>query len=310
VGLITLCQAAGVNPQAVDAGSIGFILGPRLNASGRLERAMISYNLLVATDADEARQLAHELNELNQKRQEETRTVVEKSIQLVDASGGPGLVVFAISSEFNEGIVGLAAARVMEKYYRPAVVGTDQGETIRCSCRSIPELDITAVLDECANLLLHHGGHAAAAGFTVLARDFPALRQRIEAIAARKLAGLDLVPTLSAEMVVKLTDLGPALFRALQDLQPTGYGNRAPAFIVRGLRSRSTRTVGQDKRHLKLWLTDGFLPINAIAFGFGFMEAEFLPDTRADFLFTYEKNEYNGTVDFQMVVKDIQIQSP
>lgn len=307
VGLMELCRIAGIQLQSVDSTSIGFIIGPRLNAAGRLDNALIAYELLTETDQAKAAELADILNQLNQKRQDETRVVVEQATMMTEALEDPGLVLFAVHPDFNEGIVGLAAARLMEKYYRPVVIGTDQGETIRCSCRSIPELDITSVLDECADLMLHHGGHAAAAGFTILAKNFPELIQRMEASAARKLAGQDLVATLNAEMVIQLEDVKASLHDALQRMQPTGYGNPVPYFVIRKLRMKSGKPVGQDGRHLKLWLTNGFNSINAIAFGMGSILPELQQATYADYLFTIEKNEYNEKIDYQMNVKDIHM---
>lgn len=307
VGLQELCQVAGIQLQSVDSTSIGFTIGPRLNAAGRLDNALIAYDLLTETVREKAGELASRLNQLNQERQVETRNVVEQATTMIDGVEDRGLLLYAVSPDFSEGIVGLAAARLMEKYYRPVVVGTDQGETIRCSCRSIPEVDITSLLDECADLMIHHGGHRAAAGFTILAKHFPELKQRMEASAERILAGKELVATINVEMVIKLEDVKANLYDALQMMQPTGYGNPASYFVIQKLRLKTGKIVGQDGRHLKLWLTNGFNSINAIAFGFGSMLTELQKSTYADYLFTIDKNEYNGNIDYQMNVKDIHI---
>ncbi len=149
--------------------SIGFILGPRLNAAGRLESALAAYDLLTTTDIKQAGELAQQLNNQNRQRQELTRKIQDEAEAIVQADDPDSPLLFAVSPDFNSGVVGLAAARLVETYYRPAVVGQvfeEEGIT-RCSCRSIPEFQITQALDQCKDLLIRHGGHAAAAGFTV-----------------------------------------------------------------------------------------------------------------------------------------------
>ena len=309
VGLQALCEIAGSDIQKVNATTIGFTIGPRLNAAGRIENAMEAYNILYNRNRADVEQLAGTLQARNAERQQKTRDMVEVSVASVLALESLPDIIFSIDPEFSEGVVGLAASRLVEQFYRPAVVGRVDHEknTIRCSCRSIPEFHITMALDKCADLMLHHGGHAAAAGFTIRAENLAELQQRLLGIAAEKFRGMDLVPGLSADAVVKLNDLGPLVFAQLQKIQPFGYGNREIQFVTRGLRTKSIRTVGQDGKHLKLWLSDGYHSINAIAFNKGHLKDALAVGKQADYLYVYDANEWNGSIDYQLNIKDIHI---
>jgi single-stranded-DNA-specific exonuclease len=184
-------------------------------------------------------------------------------------------------------------------------VAATNGDETRGSCRSIPEFHITDALDQCADLLVRHGGHAAAAGFTVKNANLEELIARLKAIAAERLGGLDLRPTLTADAEVSLTQIRPELIKSLGYLDPTGYGNPDSAFVSRGVKVKGARTVGADGRHLKLSLEDdeGFTH-DAIGFRLG----PALPGLtkRVDLLYTYEVNEFNGRIGYQLNLKDIR----
>ncbi len=304
-GLNSLMGIAGIDPARVTATNIGFGIGPRLNAAGRLESAMDAYQLLTTKDVAEAGRLAQQLDNQNRERQALTREMQKLADAIAVTEGALPYLLFAAHADFNAGVVGLTAARLVEQYYRPAIVAHADEETTRGSCRSIPEFHITNALDQCADLLVHHGGHAAAAGFTVLNENRDALVSRLQAIAAEQLGELDLRPTLLADAEVKLSDLTFNLLQDLDRLQPTGYGNPDPLFIARDLKVAQSRTVGRDSSHLKLTLTDGSRTLmDAIAFRFGHWKAD-MPE-RVDVMFQFEKNEYQGRVSLQLNVRDMK----
>jgi len=303
-GLFSLANVAGVSLTAVNATHIGFMLGPRLNAAGRLESALDAYHLLTATDVFEAGRLAQKLDVQNRERQALTRKIQAEAEAIAQAEDANAPILFAVHPEFNSGVVGLAAARLVETYYRPAIVGQQGEEFTRCSCRSIPEFHITEALDQCADLLVRHGGHAAAAGFTVRNENLEALKSRLKLIARQKFADLDLRPTLSADMELPLAELRPELLKHLAYLQPTGYGNPESVFVTRNLAIKSARAVGAEASHLKLTLTDGRLTYDAIGFRLGHLATQLPP--RVDILYTFESNEYNGRSSLQLNIKDIK----
>jgi len=303
-GLFSLANVAGQDLKKANAQTIGFTLGPRLNASGRLDSALASFRLLTTTDIKEAGDLALKLNQQNLERQKLTREIQVTAEALALDGQKDSLLLFAVHPEFNHGVVGLAASRLSETYYRPAIVGNFGEETTRCSCRSIPEFHITHALDECADLLVRHGGHAAAAGFTVRNENLDALVARLRAIATRELGGRDLRPSLSADAEVPLARLTFEMLKQLEQLQPTGYGNPEPVFISRKVKVQSSRAVGAEGKHLKLSLTDGRVTVDAIGFRLGGL----LPNlpTLVDVLYTFEVNEYNGRASLQLNLKDIK----
>jgi single-stranded-DNA-specific exonuclease len=303
-GLFSLAAVSDLTLARTSAVNIGFVLGPRLNAAGRLESALAAYELLTTTDVKRAGDLAQQLNVQNRQRQELTRKIQEQAEALALADDPDSPLLFAVHRDFNAGVVGLAAARLVEGYYRPAVVGQVSEETTRCSCRSIPEFHITAALDQCADLLVRHGGHAAAAGFTVTNDNLEALRERLTSLAAAQLRGRDLRQTLNADAELRLADLKPELLRSLDALQPTGYGNPEAVFVTRNLRVASSRTVGVDSRHLKLTVTDGGLTFDGIGFRLGHLQPDLPP--RVDVMYTFELNEYNGRTSLQMNLKDVK----
>lgn len=305
-GLISLAAMADISLQKVTAINIGFALGPRLNASGRLDTAIDSYKLLTTGDPAEAGMLAQQLNVQNGQRQQMTRKIQAEAEALALSEDPDPLVLFAVDEDFNAGVVGLAAARLTESYYRPAIVGhsdPEKGET-RCSCRSIPEFHITQALDQCADLLVRHGGHAAAAGFTVHNNNLDTLKLRLREIAARELDGKDLRHSLLADAEAPLSEMTPELLKYLDLLEPTGYGNPGAVFISRNVRVVNHRAVGADAKHLKLTVSDGKVGFDAIAFRLGEWAGK-LPE-RIDLMYTLETNEYNGRTTLQLNVKDLK----
>jgi single-stranded-DNA-specific exonuclease len=303
-GLFSLAAVSDLSLSRTTATSIGFVLGPRLNAAGRLESALAAYELLTTTDVKRAGELAQQLNVQNRQRQEITRKIQEEAEAIALADDPDSPLLFAVHPDFNPGVVGLAAARLAETYYRPAVVGQISGETTRCSCRSIPEFHITQALDQCKDLLVRHGGHAAAAGFTVSNANLEALKERLKSIAEEQLRGMDLRQTLNADIEIPLSDLHPELLKHLDAFQPTGYGNPEAVFISRNVRVTNSRTVGSDSRHLKLVVTDGRVSFDGIGFRLGHLQPG-LP-LQVDLIYTFESNEYNGRTSLQLNLKDVK----
>jgi single-stranded-DNA-specific exonuclease len=302
--MMALIGVSGLTPARITTTDIGFALAPRLNASGRLESALASLNLLTSPDPMEVGQLAQWLEIQNRERQKITRDIQAKAEKQIIVDDEIPLLLFAADPEYNPGVVGLAASRLTEQYYRPSIIANIGEEYTRGSCRSIPEFHITQALDQCKDLLEHHGGHAAAAGFTVHNDLLPILIDRLRIIAKEQLSELDLRPKIYAEAEIPLSDLKPDLLKYLGWLQPTGMGNPAPIFMSRGLKVTRQKAIGADGSHLKLSVTDGKITYDAIAFRQGYWIAQ-LPQ-RVDLVFTFELNEFNGQVTLQLNVKDIR----
>jgi single-stranded-DNA-specific exonuclease len=213
-------------------------------------------------------------------------------------------LISACDPEFSPGIVGLAAARLVDEYYRPAVVTTMMGELARGSARSIPEFPIIDALDACADLLMEFGGHAAAAGFTVRADDLEPLLLRLSEQASAALSGRDLKPTLGIDALIQMRELGRPLLEFVEAVEPCGYGNPTPVLVAQDVTVVRARPVGGEGQHLKLLLRQGTSAFDAVAFRKGSMAAS-LP-RRVDVAFTLERNVYMGVESLQLNVQDIR----
>jgi len=306
-GIRALLDAAKVTPERVDAMGIGFVIGPRINAAGRLESAMLAYELLSTTDLAKATELAYQLQALNEKRQQLTREMQDyaQSVTGVEAlEHGELPLIFAAAPGFLQGIVGLVAGRLTESYYRPSIVVHYGEHESHGSCRSIPEFDITAALDECASLLIRHGGHAQAAGFALHNENLEQFKEQMLAIAGSALKGKDLQPSLDIDAEVPLKQLDINLYDALRSMEPTGNSNLAPTLYARHLRVTDARRVGKDESHLKLRFSDGVTEKDAIAFRMGDIADELPP--YVDVAYQLDINEWNGTRRLELRVQDIR----
>ena len=264
-GLRALFDVAGVDTDRIDTEVIGFTLGPRLNAAGRLAHARLAFDLLVCRDEERARELAKELDALNRERQQATADAVDLAEELMAEEGEPSLIMLG-HPEFPLGIVGLVAARLADSRHRPAVVYQQGDETSRASARSIQEFDVTAALRTCPELFERFGGHRMAAGFTARNENLPAIKERLQAEAESQLAGRDLTPSIDIDAELPLSALRGEELRWLGRLAPHGFGNPEPVFLSHGVVVAERRSVGKDGQHLRLKLRDGAVVWPAIAF--------------------------------------------
>lgn len=303
-GLAALIEASGLKPGAVDATAVAFGLGPRLNAAGRLDTAESAFRLLMTDDPAEATRGAAELNRANQQRQQLTRKMVELARGPGLRTGPEDLLVISVHPDFNEGIVGLAAARLADEFYRPAIVARQDGEQVRGSARSIPGFHMTEALASCQDLLVRFGGHAAAAGFVARTQDLDELIERLLAYAEDRRASMPSRPRLRVDAVVESAELDEGLLDYLDAFEPCGEGNRRPVFLLRQALVTEKRTVGKDHRHLKVMLAAGGRYLPGIAFRQGDRAEECRG--RLDVAFHFERNEYLGVVTHQANVLDFR----
>jgi single-stranded-DNA-specific exonuclease len=265
-GLAALLQVAGVDPVLVDADTIGYTIGPRLNAAGRMEHALLALDLLLETDPDRAMTQALYLSDLNHKRQEATSAAMDLARNLYAEEDPAAPLIFVGDEGIPAGIVGLVAGRLCEEYHRPAVVFQREHESSRASCRSIAEFDITAALRRTPELMVRFGGHRAAAGFTAANEKLPALKQALLELASEQLAGVELVPVLDIDADIALRHLSGKLIEWLSRLAPFGCANPEPTFLSRNIEVVDAWNMGEDGAHLRLKLRDGRVTYPAVAF--------------------------------------------
>ncbi len=315
VGVAALLQSAGVRKGAVTAGTVGFAIGPRLNAAGRLESAMAAYELLTTDDPDLANELAVKLNQQNTERQSVTAQISKEAERIAlshDESGAVPALLFAASDTFNPGVIGLAAARLMEKYYRPAIVVSidhEKGEA-RGSCRSVNGFHVTLALDECRDLLLKHGGHAAAAGFTTTKDNLPELQRDLVAIAEREKPAAGWQRAIRADAEFDLTQVNTDLLGQLKQFEPHGLGNPKPSFIARRALLFKVERMGRSDAgpppHLRLKINDGRMLWEAVAWRMGERFTELKEGGHIDLAFQFDENEWNGQSRIQLNVLDFR----
>src|SRR5438132_4152596 len=308
-GLRALMRSAGVDPAAIDAGAVGFRLAPRINAAGRLGHPRAALELLLTSDPDEAKQLADKLEELNRERQAvEARILREAAAQVEDwpAERRARRAYAVAGADWHEGVIGIVASRLVERYHRPVVLIAGTEGDWKGSGRSIPAFDLHAALGACAGLLGRWGGHRAAAGLSIAEENVEAFAAAFAEQAATVLDEHDLEPITTIDAVVpRGVELSLDLCAELGRLAPFGLGNPAPTLLAPGCGLAELATVG-DGKHLRFRVRrDGRDRGSAIAFGQGSRLEALRPDVPYDVAFRLEENRWNGTVAPQLVVRRV-----
>jgi len=265
------------------------------------EETQKALNILMTNDKSLAGLLAQDLDDLNKKRQKMTQEMQKMAETQINSED---LCLCARDEQFNSGLVGLVAAKLTEFYYRPTIIGYKGKVNTRASCRSIPEFHITEALDLCKDLLLQHGGHAMAAGFTIENEKWDELIQRLMQIIKEKLDQEKIKPKINVDLEIPLKNLPKDILIELDKMEPLGADNPPAIFVSRKVQIVRSKPVGQDEKHLKLTLKDGSTIFDGIAFNQGYWAKE-LPNT-IDILYQIERNIYNGNIYTQLNIKDIK----
>jgi len=309
-GLQALLDVTGLSGRRLDGYHVGFVLGPRLNAAGRMASPDLASRLLLTSGAErapEARALAEQLDEENSRRQVEEATIVAEARRRIETwpdIGAHNMLVVA-GEEWHRGVIGIVASRLVDAFHKPAVVLSVQDGIAQGSCRSIPAFDMLGALERCADLLLKFGGHRQAAGLTLDAERVPELRARLSAHADAVLEPEDLMPRLRIDEMLRLSAVTPALAGALDVLAPFGPGNRRPVF------SSAVEIVrGPDRlkdKHLTMTVRDDGRMLRAVAWR-GVHHADLLAAHRArlELAYTVETNTYRGETSLELSVSDIR----
>lgn len=301
-GIKEMVALAGLSGDSLDAEDISWVLAPRLNAAGRLEHAMTSYELLVTELPQEARELAVWLEEKNTERQKLTTKALVRAREQVLAKGLSPLLV-ASDGDYPGGIIGLVAGRLTDEFYRPSVVISIGDRFSTGSCRSIPEFNIILAISQCRSLLSHFGGHSQAAGFTLPTSNIARLERHLSRLAATQLAGVDLRPRLDIDAEVMLSELAGGSFREIQVLAPFGRGNSLPTFLSRSVKVADCRIMGKNGEHLKLKLRQDGITWDAVAFGLGSYLARVRSDI--DIVYNLELDRWSGEDRLRLNILDL-----
>ncbi|MDR4467706.1 MAG: single-stranded-DNA-specific exonuclease RecJ [Nitrospira sp.] len=304
-GVRALKQVAGISRECT-AETIAFKLGPRLNAAGRLDDAMKGVRLLTTESEREAHALAEDLDRLNQARRDLEGVILEEALAQVESQQlSGGIVLYARG--WHLGVVGIVAARIMERFHRPTVVIAVNDEGIgKGSARTVPGFDLYQALAGCRDLLVAFGGHPSAAGVTIQEEQLPAFAGRFSTIAEQWARDTQNTPVLHVDSEVRLNEITLALLREIGTLHPFGAGNPEPTFVVRDLNVLNARVVGE--KHLKMTVRQGgSMPFDGIGFGMKSLEDRGLSRQRPiDVACTPELNHWNGYDRIQLRIRDIR----
>jgi len=305
-GIRALKLVAGVTRDCT-AESIAFKLAPRLNAAGRLDHAMLGVQLLTTESPVEAQRLADRLEQLNRERQKIEAEMMSEAITTVNERELPSALVVA-SRRWHVGVVGILAARLVERFHRPAIaLAIDEKGVAKGSARTTGGFDLYQGLAACRDLVEAFGGHPSAAGVTVRESRLDEFRERFTGVVANWATGTETVPTLHVDAEVQLSEVTTKLIREIGALHPFGAGNPEPTFAVKGLEVMDSRTVGE--KHLKMTVRQGrSMPFDSIGFGMKSLVDRGIPDrTPVDLAFIPELNHWNGYDRIQLRIRDVRL---
>ncbi|MEK7504124.1 MAG: single-stranded-DNA-specific exonuclease RecJ [Patescibacteria group bacterium] len=292
MGLLALFQEAAI--KKISTYEIGYIVGPRINAMGRLEHAIDSLRLLCTKNAKQAGELAKLLGETNKQRQDETKTAVDHALGILDENNLPDLIVVS-DAGYHPGVIGLIAGKLTEKYHRPSIA-ISVGETeSKASCRSVSGFHITDHLRQYSDLLVAVGGHAAAAGFTVSNINLPKL---LKLLSETKIDPKLLKKTQRVDLEIPLLSIDYSLLSKLKELEPYGLGNPSPVFSTPGVEVSDVRPVGKDNKHFKFKASN----LDAIWFN-----GQSLPNGKYNLIYQVEENNFNGNSSLKLNVRTVEV---
>ena len=306
LGLKKLMDVAGKTGE-VSTYELGWVIGPRINASGRLIRATEALKLFIEEDPAVLDSIVKQLDETNLLRQDKTLQMLE--LASVSETENMPRVIFSVSSDYHEGIIGLVASKLVQKYYRPSIVISLNQGTGKGSVRSIPGIDIIAMLRRFEHLFENVGGHPMAAGFTINQNNIDALQKELIQVFDKELTEDNFNRTLNIDLLLPAHHIGVDLIDNLDKLKPFGMGNEEPIFATYNMGVVSSYTVGQNNQHLLLKLFDNGRYYKAIYFGEGAMADSISLGSKVDLAYTLKKNEYDNKVTVDLLVKDLVIKN-
>ncbi len=314
IGIQKLCEVAGHNGKPIAGHTLSYVLGPRLNAAGRMDTAKTVVELLTTESVDIATQLAGNLDTYNQNRKDVENKIQEKATELLykeeNLEESKGLVVASNSwGEHAQGVVGIVASRLKEHFYRPIFVLTINGDEATGSGRCIDGMNLADSLNSCSNLLIKHGGHKAAAGVTLKTENIPKFKNAFNKYACEHLTEMDLIPKLDLDFETNLTSLTLRTVEQFEILEPFGLANPSPRFISNGINLQKPATpLGKDQQHISMSVSDGTTELRTI----GWRKAQHIttlkrPNLSLDIAFSPETNEYMGRSSVQLILEEFRV---
>lgn len=311
-GLIALKKVCNFKDAKLNAEHIGFGIGPRINAAGRLETADPAVQLLITSESDEAEQLANEIDELNKVRQSIVNEITKEAIEIVESSflsADEHKVLIVAKENWNAGVIGIVASRLVEKYYRPTIVmSIDPVKGLaKGSARSIEGFDMFENLSESRNILPHFGGHPMAAGLTMEVNNIELLRTRLNAQASKVLTSEDYIPISKIDLSVPLKEVNLSVIEEMEELAPYGVSNPTPKVLFEDVNLSQMKRIGSAENHLKMLVEQEGHSIDCIGFHLGHVFSHISMSSKVSAVGTLSINEWNGHSKPQLQLEDIAV---
>jgi single-stranded-DNA-specific exonuclease len=300
-----LIEVANIEQVNLDTHHFGFALGPRINAAGRIDDAMQAVRLLATNDINRARQIAKFLDDLNIERQKMTTDLLDRAIDQI--KNEKGNILIACGTDWPEGVIGLIAGKLQEKYSKPTVVCSINSKTneVVGSARSPEKFNITKALEANSQYLIRFGGHVQAAGFQLLEKDFESFREKMKEYALKNISADELIPTIKINSELRIGDINRGMIEEIETLAPFGFGNPKPKFLFKNLLVREIVPIGKERKHIRLFVTDRDNSITCIGFNMFELFSSIEVNDKIDLVGTIHENEWNGRTTLQIEIKDI-----
>ncbi len=312
IGLQTIINFAGINGSEITISDIVFKIGPRLNASGRIEHGKKSVQIMVANDEDKSDLLGEEIDSFNEIRKTLDRDITQEALDMIEASEEMKNMKSTVlyNRDWHKGVVGIVASRVTEHFYRPTIILTESNGLATGSARSVKDFDLYEAIGQCSDLLESYGGHMYAAGLTLKIENIPEFRRRFEDIVTRQVTDLQQLQTIDVDAKIPLSEITPRFYRILKQFEPFGPHNATPVFVTEDVFDAGTsRLVGKNQEHLKLDLVEP--DVNSGIFpGIAFNQSDkfdlITSGLPFDVCYSVTKNEYRGKSSLQLFIRDIK----
>lgn len=302
LGLRTLILRAGLVPKDIESYHLGYVVGPRINAAGRIASPMDAVKLLVSNDQSQCQEIANTLNSINFERQTLTSKTLEEAKALVNEQNK---LLFVVGHNWHEGIIGLVAGKLQEEYYKPVLVATNNEGIVKGSARSIKGFNITKTLETFNIYLDRFGGHELAAGFTAKTESIDTFVQEITDFANKEIPEENLTQNLKIDLVLDSDDISYELIDSLKSLEPYGFGNPKPIVCIKDLVVLKKNIMGQDKNHMKLTVKgEGIEPMTIVMFGCNEDTEKIKEEDVIDVIGYPDVNVWNGNESIQFRVKE------
>jgi single-stranded-DNA-specific exonuclease len=305
-GIKALMDLSGY-AQKVNISNLAFMIGPRINAAGRMDDAKKAVSLFIEKNTDKAKEIALVLQSDNTSRKEADALITAEALEHInndqDYPHKKSTLVF--SPSWHKGVIGIVASRLIDRFYRPTIVLTSSGDLLAGSARSIPGFNIHAALEKCSELLVSYGGHYFAAGMTLLPENLDAFRKRFESVVEDEMTDDMLIPELHIDGELALKDITPSFYNIISQMEPFGPDNPRPLFCIRNLNNAGCKIVKEE--HVRFELSQDGLQISGIAFNMAESFRKLQNPSRLDVVCTLDENNYRGHTSIQLKIIDFDI---